>query len=245
MKLYESAYTYVPFIYLYICSTAIGTLYHSETPGLHSWRPYTVLAFLLLNVFVYRFYKKTTWVRFALHRHFWKACTLAFFGIIINNVHELMFRDFHFVEWRYNAGLSLAYIALLLACGYWLRSDTAVMYLNIVFLFFPIKRDWQVNLYIYVLFVTVAIFLTYSRCTPRSLVASHIQYRPVLKFFPYLRVHDYFIWVGLVQLYVEYHRRYVPDAASVAEIERIIGEESDKVLTETDGSDLEKNDSFG
>ena len=240
MKLYESAYTYVPFIYLYICSTAIGTLYHSEAPGLHSWRPYTVQAFLLANVFVHRYYKKTPWVRFALHRHFWKACTLAFFGIIANNVHELMFRDFHFSEWRYNAGLSFAYIALLLIVGYWIRSDTGVLYLNIVFLFFPIKRDWQVNLYIYVLYVTVAIFLTYSRCTPRSLVESHIQFRPVLKFFPYLRVHDYFIWVGLIQLYVEYHRRYVPSAASVAEIERIIGEQSDKAL----GGDLEKNDRF-
>ena len=85
----------------------------------------------------------------------------------------------------------------------------------------------------------MAIFLTYSRCTPRSLVESHIQFRPVLKFFPYLRVHDYFIWVGLIQLYVEYHRRYVPSAASVAEIERIIGEQSDKVQL-----DLERKDSF-
>lgn len=244
MKLYESVYTYVPFIYLYLCSTGMGTLYHSENTVLHSVRPYTVLSFLLLNIFVFRYYKSTIWVRFALHRHFWKACTLAFFGIIVNNVHELMFRDFHFTEYRYNMGLSTIYMVLLLVTGYWLRSDTAVMYLNIAFLFFPIKRVWQVNLYIYVLYVTVAIFLTYSKCTPRSIVADGIQFRPVLKFFPYLRVHDFFIWVGFIQLYIEYRRRYIPDAASVAEIERIIGEESSKVLMETDGSDLEKNDTF-
>lgn len=244
MKLYESAYTYVPFIYLYLCSTAIGMLYHADSPALVRARPYTVLSFLLLNVFVYRFYKRTKLVRFALHRHFWKTCTLAFFGIIINNIHELMFRDFHFGDSRHNAGLSGVYLGLLLFLGYWIRSDTAVMYLNIAFLFFPIKRVWQVNLYIYVIYVTLAIFLTYSKCTPRSIIDDRLQFRPVLKFFPYLRLHDFFILVGILQLYIEYRRRYVPDQASSAEIERIIGEEAAKILRETDGSDLEKNDTF-
>jgi hypothetical protein len=230
MKLYESAFTYIPFIYLYVCSMAMGMLYHSETPWLHRGRPYVVLSFLLLNLGVYRFYRSTRLVRFALHRHFWKTCTLALGGIIVNNVHELMFRDFHFGDSRHNLALSAVYILLHVAVSYYARSDGATLYLNVAFLFFPIKRVWQVNLYIYVLFVTVAIFLIYSKCTPRSIVDETIQYRPVLRFFPYLRVHDYLIWVGAVQLYLEYRHRYVPDSASVAEIERIIDEESKEVL---------------
>lgn len=140
-----------------------------------------------------------------------------------------MFRDFHFDDSRYNMVLSGVYVFFILVVGYYIRSDTILLYVNIVFLFFPIKRVWQVNLYIFVLYVTAAVFITYSMCTPRSILDEPIQFRPLLKFFVYLRVHDFYIFVGLIQLYLEYRRKYVPDNASVMEIERIIGEEARRV----------------
>jgi hypothetical protein len=208
---------------------ALGMLYHSDTPLLQRGRPFTVLTFLLLNLWVHRYYRAVPLVRFALHRHFWKTCTLALAGIIANDVHELMFRDFHLHGTWYNVGLSALYVLIHLVVGYYFRSDSGTLYVHVAFLFFPIKRVWQVNLYIYVLFVTVAIFLIYSKCTPRSLVDEQIKYRPLLKFFPYLRLHDMFIWVGILQLFLEYRNRYIPDTASAAEIERII-DETNKAL---------------
>ena len=49
VKLYASTYTYLPFIYLYMMSVAVGIFYHSINPILRHYRPFTVLVFLLIN----------------------------------------------------------------------------------------------------------------------------------------------------------------------------------------------------
>lgn len=229
MKLYESAFTYLPFLYFYVSSVLFGVLYHY--PELKLYKPYVVLVFTLVNTISYRFYNITKVAKFYLHRHFWKAATLCFFGVLIANTHELLFHEFEIKEFGYNMLISGFYVLIMHIVTYFNNSysDNAALYTNIFFLFFPIKRVWQVNLYIYVVFVTALIFLTYSKCTPRSIIEEPLEFRPLLKLFVYLRVHEIYILVGFIQLYLEYRRRYVPDEASVAEIERIISDTNESV----------------
>lgn len=227
MKLYESAFTYLPFIYLLLSSAFFGILYHNA--NLIPKRPYTVLVFFLFNTFVYKYYPHKKLVRFSLQKHFWKTCSLAFYAILVNNIHELLFFQFHFKDVSFNLIFSFLYVFIMFISSYVLKSDSMTLYTNILFLFFPIKCVWQINLYVYTLYVTCAIFLTYSCCTPKSIIKNEIKLRPIIKFFPYLRIHDAFILAGLLQLFIEYKWRYIPDQASADEIERILQEEMEKV----------------
>ena len=222
VKLYETTYTYLPFIYLFSITAALSILYHSPDPTLQVYRPYTVLWFILVNTLVYRYYKSPSIIRCLIHKITWKCVTNVVFGIVGNLVHEMVFHDHHFDQYHHNLGWSALYLLSMLLGGYALKSPEALTVLNIVFLFVPIKRVWQVNLYAFTMFVSISIFMTYSKASSKTLGDNDLQRMPLMRYFPYLRIQDELIWVGFVQLYIEYYQLFMPDMEAVASIEETL-----------------------
>jgi len=222
VRLYESTYTYLPFVYLYLFSAAIGFIYHANDTRIILFRPYTVLCFLLINTIVYRYYKSKLILRSLIHKLSWKCVTHAVYGILLNLVHEMVFHDHHFDRYHYNIGWSALYLIFTLVFGYYIKSQESLTFLHLAFLFIPITRVWQVNLHVFTLLISSSIYMMYSKIERNTLSDSLLHRMPIIRYFPYLRVQDELIWVGFVQLYIEYYQRYVPDMEAAKDIEELI-----------------------
>lgn len=226
MKLYESAYTYFPFLYLYFLSTMFGALYHST--ALTLYQPYVILVFSLINTGVFYIHDTDIIIKHTVHRHIWKTVTLSIFGIMVNNIHTEMLRDFHFASDGVNLGMSCLYVALIIVMTYYYEYIGGGIIVHLVFLFFPLRRVWQVNLYMYVVYTTLAIILMYRRIRQSSLKDMSIHIIPVVKFFMYLRLHDFLIIMGAFQIYLEYYKSTLPEKRAVEHIAKIMEDEREK-----------------
>jgi hypothetical protein len=220
MKLYESAYTYFPFLYLYVLSIVFGTLYHNTTLTLY--QPYIILVFTLINTGVFYVHDTDVIIKHAVHRHIWKTVTLSIFGIMMNNVHTEMMRDFHFTSDNVNLTVSAVYVILMWITTYYYEYIGGGIILHLTFAFFPLMRVWQVNLYMYVVYTTLAVILMYRRIKVSSLHDISIHVNPVIKFFMYLRLHDYLVVLGVFQIYLEYYQSTLPEKRAVEHISHMI-----------------------
>lgn len=220
MKLYESAYTYFPFIYLYFVSVVFGALYHNV--ALTLYQPYIVLVCTLINTGVFYIHDTDTIIKHAVHRHIWKTVTLSIYGIMVNNIHLEMLRDFHFTSDNVNLIVSFVYATSILTMSYYFEYIGGGILIHLVFLFIPMQRVWQVNLYMYVVYTTLAIILMYRRIKVSSLNDLSIHVNPVVKFFMYLRLHDLFIVVGTLQIYIEYYKSTLPEKRALENISKTI-----------------------
>jgi hypothetical protein len=228
MKLYESAYTYFPFLYLFVVASIFGGLYHNTK--LMLYQPYLIMIFFLINTIVYFVHDTKTLIKTVVHRHVWKTVTLSIFGILVNNIHTEMFSNFHFTNWYVNAFMSLLYIIIIFTCRYYLEEDRYMVYTHIVFLFFPLQRVWQVNLYVYIVFTTISIFLLFQRVLVRDLKDKTMYTRPVIDYFMYLRIYDMFVIIGFIQLYFDFYKTNIlPEIKAVEEIQRMINEERNNI----------------
>lgn len=230
MKLYESAYTYIPFAYLFIISTLFATLFHHAGSWRH-YRPFTLLTFTLINTFVQFFFKTQSLVKSIIHKHVWKTVTLSVYGVLFNSTHEMIFEKFHFSQTHINYTVSTLYAFSVLFCAYYLKKDSFVVYCHIIALYFPIARVWQINMYIYVIYVACCIFIMFSKCSQESIINGDIYRNPVIKFFMYLRLNDAFMVLGIIQLYIEYYSLYIPEINAISEIEIMINEQQEKLQT--------------
>lgn len=244
MKIYESPYTYFPFIYFYFMGTMFGLFYHNES--LKFYQPYVIWVFTLLNTFVYYLHDTDRIIKHTIHRHIWKTVTVAIFGIMMNNIHTEMFRDFHFESSGINMFVSFLYSVSLLISVYYLDYLGLSITIHVVFGFFPLSRVWQVNLYMYIVYTTLSIILMYRRLRVSSLKDSTYHVRPVVNYFMYLRLHDFFIILGIIQLYLEYYQSVIPDLKARDEMLKFLEEER-KIIHKKNGykdndgdGDLEK-----
>lgn len=226
MKLYESAYTYFPFLYLYFLSTIFGALYHSS--ALELYQPYIVLVFTLVNTLVFNIHDTDIIIKHAVHRHIWQTVTLSIYGIMLNNIHTEMLRDFHFTSDSVNFGMSCLYVVLIWIVTYYYEYIGGGIVIHLIFLFFPLRRVWQVNLYMYVVYTTLGIILMYRRIKVSSLKDVRIHINPVVKFFMYLRIHDYLIVMGAFQIYLEYYKSALPEKRAVENIAKVLEIEREK-----------------
>lgn len=227
MKLYESAYTYFPFLYLFSVASLFGGLYHNT--HLRYYQPYLVLIFLFMNTVVFYLHDTKKLIKTVVHRHVWRTVTLSIYGILINNIHTEMFRDFHFASWYVNVLVSFIYLLVVFVCRYFFDKDSYLVYVHILFSFFPLQRVWQVNLYVYVIFTTLSIILMFRRVMVSDLKSETIHTRPVINYFMYLRIYDLFVVFGFVQLYLDLYMSHLPEIKAVEEIQRMIGEEREKI----------------
>lgn len=231
MKIYESAYTYFPFVYLYMVSTIFGALYHSSE--LRWFQPYTIWIFTLINTAVYYLHDTDKVVKHVVHRHIWKTVTLSIFGIMMNNIHTEMFHEFHFESHNVNMFLSFVYSVMIMATVYYFDNVGVGVMIHIVFGFFPLSRVWQINLYMYVVYTTISIILMYRRIRVSSLKDTTYHVRPVVNYFMYLRLHDMFIMLGAFQLYLEYYKSALPEKRARDEMLRILEEERKDIYQKT------------
>jgi hypothetical protein len=228
MRLYESAYTYIPFVYLFMSSTLFGIAFH-HAGSMRDFRPYTLFIFLLLNTSLQFYFKTERLIKNEIHRHVWKTVTLAFYGILFNSAHEIIFEKFNLENYHLNIGVCLIYLMSVFVSGYYFQRNSYVVYCHIIALFFPIYRIWEINLHIYVVYVSLSIFIMFSKCSDESLMNPDLYMGPVIKFFIYLRINDSMIFFGIIQLYLEYYQLVIPELKALDEIESIINEQSMKI----------------
>lgn len=227
MKLYESAFTYFPFLYLFTVASLFGGLYHNT--GLQLYQPYLIMIFLLINTFIYYYFDNKKLIKALVHRHVWRTVTLSIYGILINNVHTEMFRDFHFTSWGMNITVSLLYLVTIFACRFLLDNDSYIVLVHIVFSFFPLQRVWQVNLYIYIVFTTLSIILLFRRVFVKDLKSETIHMKPVINYFMYLRIYDMFVIFGVLQLYLDLYMSQMPEIKAAEEIKSMMKDHRDKI----------------
>lgn len=208
---------------------AFGSLYHNI--NLKLYQPYIVLSFVLINTIMYYNFKTKFFIRNILHKHIWSTMTLAVYGIMINNIQTEMFRDFHFATEQTNIIVSIIYFFLVNITGYYFKSETALTGINLLFLFIPLRRVWQINLYMYICFSTIAVVIMYSKCKQSSLIYSSVHKKPVNRYFMYLRINDLIILGGFIQLYFEYYTNiYTPDIEALSKIREFIKEEKKQFI---------------
>lgn len=227
MKIYESAFTYFPFLYMFSMSSIFGGLYHNV--HLRLYQPYMVMIFLFINTIVYYLYDTKKLIKTVVHRHVWRTVTLSIYGILINNIHTEMFRDFHFSSWWVNVIISFLYMVGVSLCRYYFDRDSYVVYCHILFSFFPLQRVWQVNLYMYVIFTTMSVILMFRRIMVSDLKSNSIHVRPVINYFMYLRVYDMFVMFGFIQLYLDLYMSHLPEMKAVEEIQTILKSERERI----------------
>lgn len=227
MKVYESVITYFPFIYLFTMSSLFGGLYHNT--GLKLYQPYLIMLFLFINTVIYYLHDTRVLIKTAVHRHVWRTVTLSIYGILVNNIHTEMFRDFHFSSWTLNVVVSFIYIAAVFWLRYMFDNDSYIVYSHIIFSFFPLQRVWQVNLYVYVIFTTLSIILLFRRVLVTDLKSETIHTRPVINYFMYLRVYDMFVIFGFIQLYLDFYMSQLPEIKAAREIERMMENQREKI----------------
>lgn len=232
MKLYESAYTYIPFVYFLTIGSLFGYMYHEDT--LEHYRPFVVLTYLLINTNVTLYFKTKLLIRNIIHKHVWQTVTMAFFGILLNITHEMVFEGFHFQSDHVNYMVSVSYLVFVNIAAYYFESDSALIYLHILFFYFPIRRDWQVNLYLYLCYITLSILIMYSKCSHKTLIDPIVHYKPVLRFFVYLRLNEAFVIFGFIQLFLEYYKSRIVEIKILMELQDIIDDEVRKINGEFD-----------
>lgn len=227
MKIYESAYTYFPFLYLYIIGSVFGSVYHHEST---KWlQPYIIWVFTLVNTAVYYIHDTDYIVKHSIHRHIWRTVCLTIFGIMLNNVHNEMFSAFHISSHNVNMLVSLVYACLIMVTVYYFEWPGFAVIIHILFGFVPLSRVWQINLYMYIVYTTLSIILMYRRIKVSSLRDATYHFRPFINYFMYLRLHDLFIVIGALQLYLEYYKSALPDKRAKEDLVKMLEEERAKI----------------
>ena len=229
MRLWESTYTVAPFVYLILSSGIFGLIFHAK--DLVLYQPYIVLVFILINTIVYYAYDTKKLVKHRIHKHVWQTVTLSMYGILLTNVHTELFRDFHYASETTNITVSIIYILSIVFAGYYVDSDAACAIINIVFAFFPLRRVWRINMFMYVIFTVLAILIMFRRVKMSELQSDTYNVKPVLRFFMYLRVHDICVPFGILQIYFDYYKSVLPEIKASQDITKIL-EETHKDLQE-------------
>lgn len=225
----HQAHTFIPFIYLFIVSNTFGRIYHAEATGMY--QPYVVLIFFIVNSFVYSFRTHPVLIKNIVHYHIWKTCTYAVFAVLLNHVHIEMFAAFHFVDNTANFVVSCFYIFFIVLQSYLYRASVnTLFYTNMAAAFVPLGRVWEINLYMFVVFTSCSIVLTFMRYHKSKLVDPSMHWTPVVRYFMYLRVHDYLVVAGVLQLGIEYYTRiYDQERAALDDIDAIVDARLQKI----------------
>ena len=80
----------------------------------------------------------------------------------------------------------------------------------------------------YVVYTTLAVVLMYRRIKVSSLHDVRIHINPVVKFFMYLRLHDFMIVFGVFQIYLEYYKSTIPEKKAMENIIKVMEVEREK-----------------
>lgn len=218
MVSYDAVFTHVPFLYMYAVVGAYGSLYHQAST--RRFQPFILLATLVCNAAALAgFHHSPRNGKELIQRQIWRAVCIAVFGVLLNNVHTEMFRDFHINSPAANVGLSALYLGAFL----FTRARAGAPYtapVHVLYLFVPLRRVWQVNLYVYTLAVTGTVLMIFRRVEVRALCGNAILFRPLLDCFIYLRVNEFVSVLALAQITWDFYFR--PRACNLREEENMV-----------------------
>jgi len=221
-------------VYLNVILGCFGTNYHWA--DLKHYQPYIVLFTAVLNGFVMLNVNASPKNGHAvMRRQLWRTCCVAVFGVLLNYVHAEMFVDFHIDDPEVNSVLSFLYL-FLFALARYLGNRNVTVYVHVLFLFVPFRRVWQVSLYGYCALITSAIYLLFKRYPADVLCRTPVLFYPLIDWFAYLRVDNYLVLAGVLQLYVDFFLAMLPLTEAREKLVRAVRREREHVeaLLESD-----------
>lgn len=224
-------------IFLNLVLGCFGTYYHHEPAKLY--QPYILLSTAVLNGFVMLNVNASPKNGNAvMRRQLWRTCCVAIFGALLNYVHAEMFVNFHIDDEDVNSILSFVYLVLFALARY-LGNRNFTVYVHVLFLFVPFKRVWQVSLYGYCALVTSAIYLLFKRYPADVLCRTSVLFYPLIDWFVYLRIDNYLVLLGALQLYIDFFLAMLPLSEATERLVQAIRAERENVDKLIEGSDKE------
>lgn len=235
MKIYEDLAIYLPFVYLLVNAIMIGSFFHSTR--LASSQPFVVIFFVITNTLFFSAVtntrKKNHVLKTSIHKSVWKMVLFSVYGILFNDIHLEMFRDHLLDDDKLNVVVSFLYLVSVNVARKWFNKHELVLVANLVFLLIPLRRMWKVNLYMYVLFCSCSIYVTFRRVHARDVKQDRLHYYvPVLDYFVYNRINDYMVFVGFFQLYSDLYSQNLNDVQEVEVIRDIMLEEKRSLVSD-------------
>lgn len=236
MKALESILTYFPLIYLVACSVVVALFNHVYFP---MWRPVTTLTLILVNSAVLLKFDNKVLVKTRFVRNLWNSAIHTVFGFTMNIVRDDMFDlDFEISNGIRVHMLSGIYIAGILFANYVLMSEKALVSIHIVFMYFPLRRNWVLSLVFFCVSNVTYVVLLYSNIPAFKLVEPEIIRRPILNTYQYLCVHHYFLSISIVHILFEWlFKTYIDDMRSQYELV-VSGED---ILNEIENVEVRKH----
>lgn len=212
MKVYENIATYFPLIYLIVCDGFMGLYHYFDTSA------YILNSLLLFNMVV--FYEHPYCVNH-LQDHLWKAACLIIFGVLANEILTILYSNYHLTSERVNIILSAVYCLAVLKVAYYDVSKSnpnektptfvsrKLLYLHILFGYIPFRQMHQVNVHVFVFYCVVHFIMLYHSLGKKNSEIQKEFYRmSVNTFFIYLRIQEWFLLFGVIQMYLEYDKIY-------------------------------------
>lgn len=226
MKIYESVGTYVPFFYFLVMTYIIGLCYHH--PTLTHYKPYTILTAVVLNTLVYMNCNTKLLIHHVLHIHIWKTTVISLYGISLYYLQLLTFQDFTFDSDLINISTSIVYIFSIWSAIYLEKSNYSLTTIHLIFAFFPLHQGWMINSYCFLVYTTCGVILQYANCTLNDMLDNkkYMYMMPIIKYYQYLRVDDYTVWLGIMQLLWEHVVfTVIPEAKAMEEVQRMLADD--------------------
>ena len=222
-------------IFLNAVLGCFGTYYHYEPAK--PYQPFILLFTAVLTGFVMLNVNASPKNGNAvLRRQLWRTCCVAIFGALVNYVHAEMFVDFHIDDPDLNSVLSFVYLAAF-ALSRYLGTRQWTVCVHVLFLFVPFQRVWQVSLYGYCALVTSAIYLLFKHYPADVLCRTSVLFYPLIDWFAYLRIDNYLILLGGLQLYIDFFLAMLPLSEATERLVQAIREErknAERLIERTD-----------
>lgn len=228
MKVYENVTTYFPLVYLFLCQL-IMIVYHYTNES-----PFVLNSLILLNTYLlYEHPYHSNSLR--LHNHLWKASCLIVYGVLFNEILTKLFENYYMTSELTNVVASALYCLVVFKFAYFHESNYLydvskrdsgqqsssnhsssvedsskwLLFAHVYFGYLPFRQMHQINIHVFVLYCIIHFVMLYhSLGKTKVMMQKHFYRMPLNLFFMYLRVQEWFLVVGVLQLYMEYRKIY-------------------------------------
>lgn len=200
MNALTSIFTYLPFIYFIVVSVFISFANHV---WYHKYRPYTDLTVFILNSVM--FFSKNYIIHNMLLFHVWKSILFATYAMAFNSIYTAMFEDFLIDDTLHVILISLSYTIMIWMCHYVLLSPKSMMIVHIIFMYFPMKRNWVINLVGFDSFIIFYIITQFSDVIEYKLNDKTLSWKPLTVSYMYLCINELTMPLLMVHAVLEYY----------------------------------------
>lgn len=202
----ENVLTYLPIFYFVFTTLVIGFLVHFYIPDK---KEYIILTAIFTNIIMQYHLKygkvKDNLVKDSAMRHMWNIAIFSNYAIVLNTIHDSLFMHERITDMSRVIIISLSYFASTMVCIYYVSNTYFVIACHVLFMYFPIEREWIVNLFFFTIYLIGYLAIFYSKIHTKDLKKPINSFRPILHVVVYLNMHTYLLILGLFQLVWEYY----------------------------------------